>query len=275
MSFLGKLNFVLGVLALAVALGGCTPDDPSQMDEEKESHFVLGRSRVNSLDYAGAIEAFQESLEANPHSAAAHFQLACLFDTKIPDAAAAIYHYQEYLRLNPRADNAEVVRQRIYSCKQQLTADVMPLPSTPATVKQIEDLTEKNRRLQADLDKLHADYAALQAAAAARPAPTSYAPDDVSGPETANSGGTPANSTSAGTSATASSGKTGGRATVVKTSTLGKPAVRSRTHTVAPGETLAGIARKYGVSLSALQSANPGISPRKLKAGQTLNIPPS
>jgi LysM repeat protein len=269
MSFLGKLNFVFGVLALAVALVGCVPNDPSQMDEEKEPHFVLGRSRVNALDYAGAIEAFQESLEANPHSAAAHFQLACLFDTKISDSAAAIYHYQEYLRLNPRADNAEVVRQRIYSCKQQLAADVMPLPSTPATVKQIEDLTEKNRRLQADMDKLRTDYIALQAAASARPAPTSYTPDDVSAPEPAT-----ATAPGAGAGTTTAGGRT------VKTSTprppvVSRPVVRSRTHTVAPGETLAGIARKYGVSLSALQAANPGISPRKLKSGQTLNIPPT
>ncbi len=75
-----------------------------------------------------------------PHSAAAHFQLACLFDKKESDPAAAIYHYQEYLRLDPRADNADIIRQRIYSCKQQLAADVLPLPSAPAAQKQLEDL---------------------------------------------------------------------------------------------------------------------------------------
>ena len=48
-----------------------------------------------------------------------------------------------------------------------------------------------------------------------------------------------------------------------------------RTHVVAPGDTLASIARKYHISLGALQSANPGVSPKKIRAGQTLNLPPA
>src|SRR5208283_1958228 len=106
------------VVWLAVALSGCTPSGRSRLSEEKEPHFVLGKSRVNAMDYSGAIDAFTESLEANPRSAAAHFQLACLFDQKASDPAAAIYHYQEFLRLEPKAENAEVIKQRIYSCKQ-------------------------------------------------------------------------------------------------------------------------------------------------------------
>ena len=51
---------------LGVALGGCAPSGRSQSSEEKEPHFVLGKSRVNAMDYQGAIEAFEQSLEANP-----------------------------------------------------------------------------------------------------------------------------------------------------------------------------------------------------------------
>ena len=53
------------------------------------------------MDYQGAIQAFEESLEANPHSAAAHFELGWLYDEKESDPAAAIYHYQQYLKLSP------------------------------------------------------------------------------------------------------------------------------------------------------------------------------
>ena len=49
----------------------------------------------------------------------------------------------------------------------------------------------------------------------------------------------------------------------------------ARTHTVAAGETLAAIARKHGVSLNALESANPSINPKKLRVGQVLNLPAS
>jgi LysM repeat protein len=33
------------------------------------------------------------------------------------------------------------------------------------------------------------------------------------------------------------------------------------------------IAKKYGVKVDALMAANPGVEPRRLKIGQTLNIP--
>ena len=46
-----------------------------------------------------------------------------------------------------------------------------------------------------------------------------------------------------------------------------------RSHKVVSGDTLASIARKQGVSLAALEAANPGVSPKKLKAGQVLNLP--
>lgn len=255
MSFLGRFSLCVVAAAGLLVTSGCVPSDSSQQDEEKEPHYVLGKGRVNAMDYEGAVEAFKESLEVNPRSASAHFQLACLFDTKASDPAAAIYHYQEFLRLNPKADNAEVVKQRIYSCKQQLAADVLPLPSTPAAQKQLENLAETNRLLQTQIAQLNesvrqwSDYAAsLQSG---RPAnPTALRPADD-------------------TTATSAGGIASGTTARPTTTT----ATRSRTHIVAAGDTLASIARKYGVTLTALQAANPGVTPKKLKIGQPLNLP--
>jgi len=155
----------VGLIWLAVALSSCLPAGQSQSDEEKEPHFVLGKNRVNQMDYQGAIEAFEESLEVNPHSSAAHFELAWLYDEKEPNPAAAIYHYQEYLKFDPSADNADVIRQRIYRCKQQLAADVLPLPGAPAAQTQVETLADQNRQLQDEVDKWRAYYASQMAAA--------------------------------------------------------------------------------------------------------------
>jgi len=44
-------------------------------------------------------------------------------------------------------------------------------------------------------------------------------------------------------------------------------------HTVQAGETLSLIAQQYGVSLSALQQANPGVNPNRLMPGQVLLVP--
>src|SRR5881227_1449162 len=100
-------------LGLACAfLSGCLPAGQSQMDEEKEPHFLAGKSRVNAMDYKGAIESFEKALEVNPKSASAHFELAWLSDQKDADPASAIYHYDHYLKLRPAAGNAETVKTR-------------------------------------------------------------------------------------------------------------------------------------------------------------------
>jgi membrane-bound lytic murein transglycosylase D len=51
------------------------------------------------------------------------------------------------------------------------------------------------------------------------------------------------------------------------------PAVTGRTHKVRRGETLGHLARRYGVSVAALRSANGDIDPRRVRAGQSLRIP--
>jgi LysM repeat protein len=252
------IRFALGVCVLAagVALNGCSPSGQSQLDEEKEPHFVLGKGRVNAMDYQGAIEAFEQSLETNPHSASAHFELGWLYDEKASDPAAAIYHYEQYLKWRPNADNAEVIRQRIYRCKQQLAADVLPLPSAPAAQQQLEKLAEENRQLQDEVNKWRAYYAS-QLAAAKTNAPT---------PGNAQAQPTPAQTAQnvSASSASASASSSAGSA----------PTARPRTHTVVAGETAVGIARKYGLKLSVLEAANPDMNPARIRVGQILNIPP-
>lgn len=44
-------------------------------------------------------------------------------------------------------------------------------------------------------------------------------------------------------------------------------------HRVASGETFSHIARRYGVPLSELRAANPGVRPRRLQIGQRLTVP--
>jgi hypothetical protein len=262
MSFWLRLASVVCVVWLTGVLSGCTPSGQNPVSEEKEPHFVLGKSRVNAMDFQGAIEAFGQSLEANPHSAAAHFELGWLCDEKASDPAAAIYHYQEYLQLNPNADNAEVIKQRIYRCKQQLAADVLPLPSTPAAQQQLERLSEQNRQLQDEVGKWRAYYASQLAAAKTNSTTTAYGgPPPGANPVPGQpAAAVPIAPAGAGPGRSANPGATA--------------AAPRRTHTVVAGETAVGLTRKLGVKLSALQAANPGMNLSRIRAGQVLNLPP-
>jgi len=247
MDFWNRTVYSLYAVGLGVALSGCEPSGQSTSDDEKEPHYVLGQNRVNAMDYAGAVEAFEESLEANPHSAPAHYQLAMLYSEQESNPAAAIYHYQQYLRFDPKASNAEIVNQHITTCKQQLATDVLQLPSSPAAQQQLQQLADKNRQLQDEVDKWRAYYASQMSTLKSSPS--------VGSSTVAQSAGSIIPSQPATVAAS-------------------PPVAKTHPHLVAAGETPAAIARKAGVSLNALLAANPGLNPKKLRVGQTINLPP-
>lgn len=243
---------------LAALLAGCLPTGSSQQDEEKEAHFQTGRARVNGMDYGGAIEAFQMALEVHPHSGAAHFELGWLLAEKQPDPAAAIYHYEQYLALRPKADNAETIRQHIFRLKQDLAKAVLPLPSTPGVQRQLEQLMEENRRLHEELERWREDYAKRGMS------PPTNSPRGIVGvaapPRTSGGEGLQHNSSSN---------------RPAPGTPVGGPTPPTRTHRVQAGETPSSIARKYRVKLEALMAANPGLNPKRMQVGQTLNVPAS
>ncbi|HEY4415862.1 MAG TPA: LysM peptidoglycan-binding domain-containing protein [Verrucomicrobiae bacterium] len=269
---------MMAAIAVLLTVNGCSPVDSGQMDEEKEPHFVLGNSRFNEMDWPGAVDAFEQSLEVNPHSAQAHYRLAQLFDSKISDPAAAIYHYQQYLKMSPEANNRDLINQRIDSCKQQLATAVLQLPSTPGAQKQVDALVEQNRALAAQVDNLRSNLNAWVAYATSlknnqtaaggnaggQGQATSSMPDDISQQSDTSSSST--------AKATAKAKTTASTTSVKKTVAPKPPTVRK--HIVLSGETMSSIAKKQGVSLASLQAVNPGVNPRKLRAGQSLNLPP-
>jgi tetratricopeptide (TPR) repeat protein len=239
------------VLFGALVICGCSPTGPGAADEEKEPQFLIGRSRVNAMNFSGAIEAFEDALEMNPRSGAAHFELGWLYAEKQSDPAAAIYHYQKYLKLRPGAANAETIQQHIFRLKQELAKAALPIPPTPEMQRQLEQLTQEKRDLQAEIDRLR--HAAAQAANTNR----MYVPG---GP--IRSAGPP-NSLIARNASNPNS----------RTSPVANaPGLRS--HRVQTGDTLAAIARRYNVKLESLLAANPRLDPRRMLVGQSITIPP-
>lgn len=61
--------------------------------------------------------------------------------------------------------------------------------------------------------------------------------------------------------------------TPTTTDVTSAPVGETQVHTVAKGEMLSTIARKYHVTVRAVEEANPGINAMKLQIGQKLNIP--
>jgi tetratricopeptide (TPR) repeat protein len=225
------------LLLLALCGNGCIPGD-SHADEEKDPHFQRGRNLASGQDFKGAVAEFEKALETNPRSAAAHFELGWLYDTKINDAAAAIYHYERYLQLQPHSPRAQSidVRERIRGCKRELAGTEFPLPNNQNLQREVDKLTAENLALRQQLETLRSQQWA--------------AASNVAQPTVAMSSSSPAAAPA--------------------------PApvpMHPRVHIVKERETISSIAAQYGVKPGAVLAANPRVDPRRLQVGQTLNLP--
>ena len=243
-----KFRTMLAAVCLLAACG-CDPTGPGAADEEKEPQFLIGRSRVNTLDFGGAIEAFENALEMNPHSGAAHFELGWLYAEKASDPAAAIYHYQKFLKLRPTADNAETIQQQIVRLKAELAKAAVPIAPSSALQRQLEQLTQEKRDLQAEVDRLRT--------AAVQNSPTNRPP---------LLGSQPRNNPPSGATTPA-------RTATAQTARPPRPAAAGRFHRVQAGETPTIIARRYNVKLETLLAMNPSLNPRRMLVGQNVALP--
>lgn len=97
-----------------------------------------------------------------------------------------------------------------------------------------------------------------------------FPPAGGSSSESANV--TPAQDYVAPPSAPASSGATYGSTSTYGGGGGGRATGGSRSHTVVKGDTLYGLSRRYGTSVSAIQGAN-GLTSDNIRIGQTLSIP--
>jgi tetratricopeptide (TPR) repeat protein len=229
------------LLLLMNFLGGCFQGE-NRMDEEQDPHFQRGRNLASSQDFKGAAEEFEKALETNPGSAAAHFELGWLYDTKLNDYAAAIYHYERHLQLQPDSARAALVRERIRGCKQELANSEFPLPDSRNLQRQVDQLNAENLLLKQQLDALKNQLAAAENAAQNRVEPARYAAVVETRDDTPRLVAAPV-------------------------------APRSRVHIVRSHETITSIAAEYGMRPSAILAANPETNPRHLRVGQSLVLP--
>jgi len=245
-------------LLAAIGLTGCFPGGDNRQDEERDPHFQRGRDLVNSQEFTAAVDEFEKALDTNPRSAAAHYELGWLYDTKINDYAAAIYHYQRHLALATNSPHAQLVRERIRGCKLELASTEFPLPNSQALQQQVFALTEENRLLKQQLEEARnrgssAGPSTPTPVLPARPEAASPLPVAAVAPVM-----TP-------TPATTNSVKPAAAATT--------DAKHPRTYVVQAGDNIYGIAKRYGLKANAVLAANANVSPTHLRPGQSLNLP--
>ena len=291
----------LALSLLCLASVGCQqPDKTLSAEDDTNPYFHAALGAIQSRNFDEAAKSYEAALRANPDVVEAHYQLGIIYSEHLNDAIAAMYHFEEYLKLRPNGDNAQNVQARLETAKIAFAA---ALPNSPVQNAQaFAKIQSDNQALQHDLDvatqkggDLAAKLAAAQKELAAAPGvQTTNAPvgtqvaalQDTNSPaatnavNTANTANT-ATPPPAPTTATATATGTTNVSAAPVTAIAAPPAPGTfTTYTIVSGDSLYKISKhfypgKVMQGIETIKVANTDIlsSGKPLKIGTQLKIP--
>ena len=256
MKFWFGLGGTMTLAMLATLVVGCEPTGESSSRLEDDADFVRGKSRLARKDIDGAVLSFRKALANNPGNAAAHFELGLIFyepSNEKTNYVSACYHFQRHLELQQDSSHASNIEGFIKVCKKEIAKDIAMAPIPPSEINAIHTL--RTQLAKADIEKSH-----LKSQVEAMRGRLQQAGSAV--PEVAVAAGSPPPSVNPRDPRTTTR------------PTYNRPS-QSRTHTLKAGESLYGLAKRYGIPFSYLKAANPRLmrNSRDLRPGVTVYIP--
>ena len=153
----------LALIAAAVALlPGCGSRDTAGTKGHKGAlhHYRLGASKYREGDFEAAIRIYEKSLQLDPNLAAAQLDLGIIYDDYRSDKAKAIFHYKEYLRLEPQSEKADMVARWIHSAEEEKSTGA---GARPVSGQNLQGGAAGGTGMQADLQQARQDIAGLRA----------------------------------------------------------------------------------------------------------------
>jgi tetratricopeptide (TPR) repeat protein len=106
----------IAVAAALMLLTGC-----DQLFQDKAARSLdTAQQKYNDGDYAGAVQYYEDALDGTAKTAEIHYKLALLFDDKLKNPLAAMYHFQRYLDLKPAGSNAKEAKSFIKEDEMKL-----------------------------------------------------------------------------------------------------------------------------------------------------------
>lgn len=165
----------LALVVLVLAVTACTePTGTGFISDDKNPWLKKAEAEKLRRNYAEAAECYEQALKLNPDSAAIHWAVAILDEQQLKDLAGAIYHYQRFVKLNVDPERGKMANVFIERAKRNLIAS---MPNSPLeNASEMNDLLQKNRALQDELDKLRQQLTEIQMRLANQPQVIAAAP---------------------------------------------------------------------------------------------------
>jgi len=241
-----RFIFILLAAAAGSMLVSC--DSISKSAEDRDPIIKRARDRRAVGDFTGALEFYEKALQKRPGAAFVHWEMAAIYDQHMTNDIRAIYHYERFIELDPKAERRPYAEQLLGAAKLSYAAS---LPVRP------NEAVQEIARLRKELDLLRNLLTEEREKAAELKTP----------PSTASASATPAGGVS-----------DSARAMAEKLVPAPAKTVTLDTYVVQPGDTLSRIATKmYGDAnkWDVIFEANKNIlkRPESVRVGQTLVIP--
>jgi tetratricopeptide (TPR) repeat protein len=282
---------VLAATVLAFSAGCGGGGNVTFAAETDDPYYREGQRLVRQGREAEALSAFLKVIEKRGEQASAesHLEAGLICLNHIKDPIEAIHHFRKYLELQPNAKQAPGVRGLIDTAKREFarTLPAHPLESQAVGIDQsdlVRQLQRENDELRADLVAQHpattkqflrSSRVSIEANEAPVVAPTSGgSPLIMPAPLPPRSASVAPTITPAPASAPPLFVPS---IAAPKGTRPGAPASGgSRKHTIAAGDTLYNVAKRYGVKMEDIVAANHDVLPTvssPLRRGVELKIP--
>ncbi len=140
-------GIILSILTIA-ALSGCERSS----DTAHPSYFKAAQCR-EAGDYEAAERQLRRFLASRPGSPDGHLALASLYDENLNDLPRAIYHYQEFIRLDTNSPDREMAKAWLKAAenryRDQLNGNAaISVQETPDNTADIDALRSQNQELK-------------------------------------------------------------------------------------------------------------------------------
>jgi tetratricopeptide (TPR) repeat protein len=139
---------------------GCSSGDREDAGEGKGvlDHYGRGVRFQREGKFEDALASFEKALQLDPDFAEAHLDIGVLYDDTFKDADKAVFHYREFLRLEPGSEKADMVARWIERAHEdkgkEFGGEMTDLPVPPddetKTVKELERSKEEIAQLRVE-----------------------------------------------------------------------------------------------------------------------------
>ncbi len=271
---------------LVLGMAACQPIDKNlEAEDSRNPHFKKAESYTEAKNYVEAVREYEAALQANPNVATAHYELGRIYGEKLGDEISSMYHFSKFLELRPTSEKRESVQALLDNAKFSLATK---LPNSPvANAEMFARLQSENANLKRELEEVQSRVARLDqqqqntAAAITTPAPSAPVATAPTASVEAPKATPAAPVAHPATPAPAAAAVVPVAPSTAPTATPAATAVtEARSHTIAKGDTLWKIARKYykgdvNANMDKIKAANASQVDftKPLKLGTVLVIP--